>query len=178
MAAKTVSVDEGGVFKDAPTSADGEYKGPVEGEDRAGVYDPTPGKKPVVEDGKEIIYEDTGVDLVKKPKTTLSAMTVFTNTRFPSQTIAIVTDRGDGTKERTGYYVDFQSTKLMTSDPERVEQIEALGRPYIFREPIEFIDLPPDSEKFYRHRDTGFKTLVKAAYEDWVDNSEWAAKPK
>jgi hypothetical protein len=179
MAAKSqpvVGVDEGSVF--TGPNPDGVYMGPVEGEDRAGVFqdEPLTDDGIVLQPGKGAVASVHAAGAPAKAPSA-SKMVVFTNTRFPEQSISIVEDV-DGVKQRTGYYADFHSTKLMTDDPVRIAQIEALDRPYIYREPDEFLSLPQDSEKFFRHRDSGFKTLVKAAFEDWVDNSEWAARPQ
>jgi len=81
-------------------------------------------------------------------------------------------------KTRTGRYIEFMATKMSTQDAEVAQAMRDFNKPYIYEEPAEFTTLDPESEKFYTHRATGFKTLRKDAYEDWVDNSEWSAKPR
>lgn len=171
---EVVGVDEGSVY--TGPNPDGEYKGPVDGEDRAGVYGTT---GEVTDDG--ILLTAPNVKPVVRAKAGKAskgaAPVVFTNTRFPEQKISITQDR-DGATHRTGKRVEFHSGKLMTTDPAVVEQIEALNRAYIYREPDNFTEVDPESKAFFRHDATGFRTLVKEAYEDWVNNSEWSAVPR
>jgi hypothetical protein len=159
-----LSLDEGHVYDDPEEKV--LVEGVVEGYDQGGVYAP----------------KDTAVlassSMTKKSTKTPDKTIVFTNTRYPEMKLSLVRD-GDveGTKVRTGRSVKFNSTKFATTDPKVAEAVEALNKPYIFREPAEFTNLDPNSDKFFVHSGTGFKTLVKKAYEDWVNNSEWSAKP-
>jgi hypothetical protein len=88
---------------------------------------------------------------------------VFTNTRFPEVSIL----------GPDGNWMKFNSSKFVAKD----EGTAALltGKRGIFVEPDEFLDLPVDDEKFYVHKATGFKTLNRDAYEDWINRSEWSA---
>ena len=166
-----VGVDEGSVF--TGPNPDGVFVGPVEGEDRAGVYDQEPD-----DDGIVLSVAPSTAPVAKPSKATEDTKAVvFTNTRYPEQKIAIVKEQ-DGIKVTTGRRIEFHSCKMSTTDPEVVKQIEALNRPYIYREPASYLSTPIDSDKFFRHPATGFRTLSKAAFEDWVNNSEWSAKPK
>lgn len=168
-----VGVDEGGVF--TGPNLDGEYKGPEDGEDRAGLFAPAP--------------NDEGIVLTKAPQNPAPAPKVgkspkdgkrtyvFTNTRYPDQKLSIVREKDD-VRHRTGHRVEFHSTKLATDDPEVATQVRDLNRPYIFEEPADYVGTDPYSDKMFLHKSTGFRTMVKKAYEDWVDNSEWSAKPR
>lgn len=167
-----VGVDQGGVFTDP--SAGGEFAGPVEGEDRAGFFEGVPDDQGIVLKGA-----DTQKPPVpKKAKGDAIRTYVFTNTRYPDQKIAVVKDDGEGGRVRTGRRVAFQSTKLATTDPVAAQQIRDLNRPYIFEEPANYIGTDPEGDAMFLHKGTGFRTMVKKAYEDWVDNSEWSARPR
>ena len=176
---KVVSVDEGGVFN-GPTP-DGEFSGPQPNKDEGGIFDQTPGDKPLVKDGKDVV-EDKGVVLgipkVKTAKADTIRTFVFTNTRYPDQRIALIKEGDGGRRQRTGRRVAFQSTKLATTDPAAAQQVRDLNRPYIFEEPANYIGTDPNADSMFLHKSTGFRTMVKKAYEDWVDNSEWSAKPR
>lgn len=158
-----VSLDEGHVYDDPEEKV--LVDGVVEGYDQGGVYAPK---------DTAIIAAPTAKKAAKAADKTI----VFTNTRYPEMKLSLVRD-GDleGTKVRTGRSVKFNSTKFATTDSKVADAIDALNKPFIFREPARFTSLDPNSDEFFVHSGTGFKTLVKKAYEDWVNNSEWSAKP-
>ena len=88
---------------------------------------------------------------------------VFTNTRFPE--VKLLGPHGS--------WLKFNSTKIIARDPATADFLD--GRNGIYAEPDEFLDLDPNDEKFFVHKRTGFKTLNRDAYNDWINRSEWSA---
>lgn len=88
---------------------------------------------------------------------------VFTNTRFPEVKML----------NPSGGWLKFNSTKIIAKDPQTAAFLAS--RKNVFAEPDEFLDLDPTDEKFFVHKATGFKTLNREAYNDWINRSEWSA---
>lgn len=161
-----LSLDEGAVYADPNELIIDASDSAVVGFDQGGVYTP----------------KDVGV--IATPVQARGAgkgkddRIVFTSTRYPEQKIAIVKEDEDGRKVRSGTYIKFNSTKLFAT-PEQAKQLEAMNLPGVYREPSGYVTEArnPTSDKMFRHESTGFQTMSKAAYEDWVNNSEWSAVP-
>lgn len=159
-----LSLDEGTVYADPNELIIDASDPAVVGFDQGGVYAP----------------KDTGV--IATPSTPRGKRAagdkgiVFTNTRYPEQKVALTKEDEDGVRRRTGRWLKFNSGKLIT-DAEGAKALEALNLPGVFREPAGFLSEDPNSDKFHVHNATGFKTLSKQAFEDWVNNSEWSAVP-
>lgn len=88
---------------------------------------------------------------------------VFTNTRFPE--VKMLTPNGT--------WVKFNSTKALVKDPEIATFLASVDG--VFTEPDSFMQLDVNDGQFYTHKATGFKTLNRKAYEDWINRSEWSA---
>ena len=87
----------------------------------------------------------------------------FTNTRFPETKLM----------GPNGSWLKFNSTKIIAKDEEIANFLA--GVKGIFVEPDNFLDLALGDKKFFVHKATGFKTLNKDAYDDWINRSEWSA---
>lgn len=117
------------------------------------------------------VIEATKPKVTRKPKEENAEFpkggVVFTNTRKPNHKILLA----------SGHWAVFHSTKLVARTPEDAALIEAKAArtPGIFREPDNFLTIPQNSDEFFVHSATGFKTLNRKAYEDWVNRSEWSA---
>jgi hypothetical protein len=123
------------------------------------------------------VYTPHNVNIVSTPggsspraASTADKRIVFTNTRFPELKVSVVKDG-----KRTGRFLKFNSTKLVVDNEEDAKTLESLNLPGVYREPSGFFSSPED--KFFTHGATGFRTLSKDAYEDWVNHSEWAVAP-
>ena len=160
-----LSLDEGTVYADPNELIIDASDPAVIGFDQGGVYAP----------------KDTGIIATPSsaPRAKRAAggdTAVFTNTRYPEMKVSLTTEGEDGHRRRTGRFLKFNSSKLITN-AEDAKALEALKLPGVYREPSNFATEDPNSDKFFVHQATGFKTLSKEAYEDWVNNSEWSAVP-
>lgn len=156
-----INIDEGGVYNDPNKIVFDNDE--IVGMDQGGVYGVGSGV-PVV---------PTKVTKAKKES---SALLVYTNTRSPNEHISVVRDNGEGEiPTRTGKYIEFSSTKAYVK-PNDAAAIKLLdGRSGIFREPADFAEAVASGDKrVFRHTKTGFMTMDKKAFEEWINNSEFA----
>ena len=88
---------------------------------------------------------------------------VFTNTRFPELKVL----------SPNGRWLKFNSTKLIATNEDDAAFVSTLRG--VYAEPDNFRDLDAGDPSFFVHKSTGFKTLNRHAYDDWVNHSEWSA---
>jgi hypothetical protein len=160
-----LSLDEGTVYAD-PNELIVDASDPsVVGFDQGGVYLP----------------KDTGVIATpvkaRRASGGSDSRAVFTATRSPELKVALTSEGDDGVRRRTGRWIKFNAGKAVVESADDAKALEALKIPGVFREPSGFLSESPDSDRFFTHKGTGFRTLSKEAYEDWVNNSEWSAVP-
>jgi len=86
---------------------------------------------------------------------------VFTNTRYPELTVL-----GPNRK-----WFKFNSTKIVARNEEDAAFLATVR--HVYQEPDEFLTVKANDERFFTHRATGFKTMNRDAYDDWVNRSEW-----
>lgn len=140
---ETTVVEPVAIAETPPRGPDGKF---LRAEDRAAAPDPTPAEE--------------------------AAPVVFTNVRFPEETICVTAwDETRRAYRPTGELIQFHSTKYVAPDAAHAAMVRR-ACPWAYEEPAGFLDKAPDDETFFRDAKTGFKTLNQRAFVAWMNNPD------